>query len=548
MSIYLQAATVADALSLGPHWVYNQDKTARLYPEGVFRFSDPVSSYHPNRKAGQLTHYGDQMQLLHESLQRRKGFDSAGWRQDWVQGMTGYDGYLDGASQATLTSEGLESSDSEDLAGASRLAPILDLELGDEEKIAAARSQTELTHGNSVVSDAAEFFVRAALAAEKGSTFTEAFEKARDEGDYAKLAVAEHLRNVLAKGDEVQKVSNELGLACSTESAFPLALYLLLRPGATFESALSQNALLGGDTSARALLMALLFVARDGQVGGDLVNQLEASLASSSPLESAVQPGSNSVEIAGSSGTLAGVLEVPEGEVKAYAIFAHCFTCGKDFLPGARITRGLAERGIATLRIDFSGLGKSGGEFGETSFLTNLDDLKAAADWLRSHHQAPKLLVGHSLGGAAVLAAAGSVEEVLAVVTIGAPADPAHVTHLFEADLSKIKEEGEAEIRLAGRSFVIGKRFLDDLEKYQQAKELAKLRGVETLIMHSPSDDVVALENAGQIYSALRHPKSFVSLAGADHLLTREDDSRYVTDLIQVWAGRVLAQARGTRS
>lgn len=538
MSSYHQAATVADALSLGPHWVYNQGKLARVFPEGISQFSDPVSSYHPNRKAGQLTHYGDQMQLLEQSLQKHKGFDLAGWREDWLLGMTGYDGYLDGASKETQASQGMTSSGSDDLAGASRFAPIMDLKVPDEEKVAAARAQTGLTHGDPVVADAAEFFARATLAVEKGATFREGFERACDDGAYTSLPVREHLEKVLTLGDEVLAVASELGLTCHTSEAFPLALYLLLRPGATFESAMSENGLAGGDTSARALLMALLFVARDGEVGARLATELRTV----APKRSALAPGSHPVEVPSPSGVLAGILEMPEGEVVAYAIFAHCFTCGKDFRPSARITKGLAEHGIATLRIDFSGLGKSDGEFGDSSFLTNLEDIMIAAQWLREHYEAPKLLVGHSLGGAAVLGAAAQIEEVKAVVTIGAPADPMHVTHLFEENLSEIENEGEAEIKLAGRSFVIGKRFLDDLRKYQHADELSKLRGVETLILHSPSDETVSLENAGQIYSALRHPKSFVSLAGADHLLTREEDSHYVVQLIQVWARRAITR------
>ena len=533
MNNYLQAATVADALSLGPHWIYNQGKLARVYPSGVKEFSDPVSSYHPNRKAGQLTHYGDQMLLLAESLEKHNGFNLDEWRKDWLVGMAHYDGYVDGATKETLAQQGEQPSSSNDLAGASRLAPILDLKLSAEQKVLASRAQTLLTHGDEGVVDAAEFFTRATLAVEAGMTFAEAFEKASNEGTYTQLPVAEHLNNVLAKGDDVLAVSAELGLTCHLPEAFPLALYLTLRPGATFESAISENSLAGGDTSARAMLMALLFAARDGEVGSVLASGL---IGKSQPSAA----GSNNVDIEGPSGNLSGVLELPEGEVMGYALFAHCFTCGKDFLPGPRISKGLSERGIATLRIDFSGLGKSGGDFGGSSFLTNVDDLKAAADWLRINHQAPKLLIGHSLGGAAVLAAAGQIEEVKAVSTIGAPADPQHVTHLFDAHLPEIEKEGQAKVKLAGRSFVIGKRFLDDLNDHHQEETLSKLHGVETLIMHSPTDEIVPLENAGKIYSALHHPKSFISLSGADHLLTNEEDSNYVVDMIQVWASRIL--------
>lgn len=546
MKPYLQAATVADALSLGPHWVYNQTKLARLYPEGISQFSAPASSYHPNRSAGQLTHYGDQMNLLATSIVERNSFDKDKWRDDWLDRMASYDGYTDGATTETLANKGIKPSSSNDLAGASRLAPIMDLDISTEEKISAARTQTALTHGDIGVADAAEFFVRAVLAIEGGLPFKEAFLSASELGNYQKLAVAAHLENALSQSEDMLAASNKLGLTCHLPEAFPLALYLSLRPGATFESAMSENGLAGGDTSARAMLMALLFVARDGDVGKQLAHNLiktnltTTEQSNETDINPPVIPGSNPVKITSPSGTLAGVLELPEGEVSGYAIFAHCFTCGKDFLPGPRISKGLAKRGIATLRIDFSGLGNSGGGFEESSFLTNIDDLSAAAAWLRDHHQAPQLLIGHSLGGAAVLAASGKIDEIKAVATIGAPADPAHVTHLFEDHLPTIKAEGTAKVTLAGRAFTIGKRFLDDLSNHHQEQKLSQLQGIETLIMHSPTDATVPLENAGKIYSALHHPKSFVSLSGADHLLTKEQDTNYVIDLIQIWANRVF--------
>lgn len=238
---------------------------------------------------------------------------------------------------------------------------------------------------------------------------------------------------------------------------------------------------------------------------------------------------------------LSGVLEMPEGEVSATALFAHCFTCGKDFLPERRITRGLARRGIATLRIDFSGLGSSEGTFSDTSFLTNLDDLISVATWLKEHLAAPNLLVGHSLGGAAVLAAAGRIPSVKAVATIAAPADPQHVTHLFQNHLSEIQAKGEAEVTLAGRSFKIGKKFLEDLKGHNHKESLKGLKGVSTLIMHAPDDEVVSVKNAGEIYSALPHPKSFMALSGADHLLTRVKDAEYVAELIKTWSNYVLS-------
>ncbi len=531
---YFQAALVADALSLGSHWVYNQGKLARLYPDGVTALTDPGSSYHPKRKAGQLTHYGDQMVLLKNSLENGT-YDDAKWAADWVKGMTGYDGYLDGASKETLASDGASASSSNDLAGASRLAPILDLKLSPTEKIAAARAQTSLTHGDAGVVDSAEFFVRAVLAVEEGASFQEAFQSAASEGNYAQLKTSDHLDTAIAAGPDYLAVGTEMGLTCHTPEAFPLALYLTLREGATYATAMSENALAGGDTSARAMLIALLFEARDGNSGTDLIDQIQIG-------KTTANPGSNPIEIEGSNGRLAGVLEMPEGEPVAFAIFAHCFTCGKDFVPGVRISKGLAAEGIATLRIDFSGLGQSGGKFEDSSFLTNIDDLLAGAQWLRENFKAPELLIGHSLGGAVALSAAGRIKSVKAVVTIGAPADPAHVTHLFEDHLSEIQESGKADVKLAGRNFVVGQKFLTDLEDHSHPEDLANLSGIQILIMHSPTDDVVPLENAGKIYSALRHPKSFISLAGADHLLLKEADAQYVVDTIKLWTTRALSK------
>ena len=282
----------------------------------------------------------------------------------------------------------------------------------------------------------------------------------------------------------------------------------------------------------------MLFTARDGDIGDTLYSKIK--FEQTTPQEE-FQAGSNSVKIQSNTGLLAGVLEMPDGEVSATAIFAHCFTCGKDFLPEKQITQALAERGIATLRIDFSGIGSSEGAFSETSFLTNLEDLVTAAEWLNVQLSAPHLLVGHSLGGAAVLAASKKISSIKAVATIGAPADPAHVTHLFESHLSEIESKGAAEVKLAGRSFTIGRRFLDDLKDYNQEALLSSLEGISTLIMHAPEDDIVPLKNAGQIYSALPHPKSFIALSGANHLLTSPKDANYVADLIKTWSNHVLS-------
>lgn len=246
------------------------------------------------------------------------------------------------------------------------------------------------------------------------------------------------------------------------------------------------------------------------------------------------------VSFPGSSGeALAGRLELPESETEAYALFAHCFTCSKDVFAAQRIARGLAERGIAVLRFDFTGLGASGGDFANSNFSSNVQDLVRAADFLRSRYSAPRLLVGHSLGGAAMLAVAHRIPEVAAVATIGAPADPAHVTRHFTEAVPEIERQGDAEVRLAGRSFRIRKQFLDDIAR-QKLDPLVAGLGKSLLIFHAPTDGVVALENARRLYELARHPKSFIALDGADHLLTRREDAAYVADILAAWARRSL--------
>jgi putative redox protein len=236
---------------------------------------------------------------------------------------------------------------------------------------------------------------------------------------------------------------------------------------------------------------------------------------------------------------LAGRLERPAGEPSAWALFAHCFTCSKDIPAATRIARTLAARGVAVLRFDFTGLGGSEGDFANTSFSSNTDDLVAAADWLRAHHKAPALLVGHSLGGAAVLAVARRIAEVEAVATIGAPADPAHVRHLLTGSLDEILRAGEARVAIAGRAFTIKQQFLDDLDEQHLGGALGALDAA-LLIMHSPTDEVVGIDNARRIYEAARGFKSFVSLAHADHMLSRRDDAEYAAEVLAAWASRYV--------
>jgi putative redox protein len=236
---------------------------------------------------------------------------------------------------------------------------------------------------------------------------------------------------------------------------------------------------------------------------------------------------------------LAAALDTPDSPPLAYALFAHCFTCGKDVLAARRIAAALAAKGIAVLRFDFTGLGSSGGEFANSTFSSNVADLVLAADHLRQTRQAPAILIGHSLGGAAILAAAGQIPDAKAVVTIAAPSDPAHVTHLFKDRVEEIRNQGKVEVQLAGRLFQIKREFLDDIAEHNLMAQVATLHKA-LLVMHSPTDDTVGVDNATKIFVAAKHPKSFVSLAGADHLLSQRRDSTYVAGVIAAWAERYI--------
>jgi uncharacterized OsmC-like protein/fermentation-respiration switch protein FrsA (DUF1100 family) len=243
---------------------------------------------------------------------------------------------------------------------------------------------------------------------------------------------------------------------------------------------------------------------------------------------------------AGSEGQqLAAALDLPEREPRAYALFAHCFTCGKDVLAAKRIATALAAKGIAVLRFDFTGLGSSEGDFANSTFSSNVADLVKAADHLRATRKAPAILIGHSLGGAAILAAASQIPDAKAVVTIAAPSDPAHVTDMFKDRVEDIRKHGKVEVSLAGRPFHIKREFLDDIAEHGLMAHIAKLHKA-LLVMHSPTDDTVGIDNATHIFVAAKHPKSFVSLAGADHLLTKKGDAAYVADVIAAWATHYL--------
>ncbi|WP_116597078.1 bifunctional alpha/beta hydrolase/OsmC family protein [Primorskyibacter marinus] len=236
---------------------------------------------------------------------------------------------------------------------------------------------------------------------------------------------------------------------------------------------------------------------------------------------------------------LAARLDLPEGPHLATALFAHCFTCSKDIAAARRIAGRLAMMGIAVLRFDFTGLGHSGGEFANTSFSSNVQDLHNAAAYLDARGMAPSLMIGHSLGGAAVLRAAGSIDSVRAVVTIAAPFDPAHVTQNFSDALDKIAEDGRAEVDLGGQTFTISQDFVQDVTSEKLESAISGLKRA-LLVMHAPRDSVVDISNATRIFTTAKHPKSFVTLDDADHLVSRASDAEYAAQVIAAWAGRYL--------
>lgn len=241
---------------------------------------------------------------------------------------------------------------------------------------------------------------------------------------------------------------------------------------------------------------------------------------------------------------LSGRLELPIDQYPHnFVLFAHCFTCTKNLLAVKHISRELSARGFGVLRFDFTGLGESEGDFSESNFSGNVTDLTAASKFLETNYQAPTLLIGHSLGGAAVLFAATEIPSVRAIVTIGAPSDPTHVKRLLKSSIGEIKEKGIARVHLSGRDFTIKKQFLDDLESRSLPETANKLRK-PLLIMHSPQDKIVDIKNAEEIYNASHHPKSFISLDGADHLLSNKDDSTYVGKVISEWALRYLEKPK----
>ena len=245
------------------------------------------------------------------------------------------------------------------------------------------------------------------------------------------------------------------------------------------------------------------------------------------------------VKFMGNSVELAARLHMPPGKPRATAVFAHCFTCSKDIRAAVRIADALEARGIAVLRFDFTGIGQSKGEFTESNFSSDVADLVAAARYLEANHQAPGLLIGHSLGGAAVLSAVRDIPSVKAVATLGSPAHASHVEKLLKSKADEIERDGEAEVEIGGRPFRIKKQFLDDLREQSVPECVAKLEA-SLLVCHAPLDEIVGIENASEIFLAAKHPKSFLSLDTADHLLSREEDANYAAECIASWASRYL--------
>ncbi len=238
-------------------------------------------------------------------------------------------------------------------------------------------------------------------------------------------------------------------------------------------------------------------------------------------------------------------LDLPPGPPRAIALFAHCFTCGKDLRSASRVAARLTDNGFAVLRFDFTGIGSSEGDFADTNFTTNVADLISAADWLRQTYSAPSLLVGHSFGGAAVLAAANEIPEATAVAVIGTPADPTHVKHVFSCDLDEIEAEGHAEVAIGHRTFTVKKQFIDDISAVKLNSEIAEI-DLPLLIMHSPDDTVVTISNAEQIFAEASYPKSFVALDGADHLMSNLEVAEYAGDVLASWADQYVPDHVGS--
>ncbi len=552
----LLGSFIGDALSMGSLWIYNPKMIERKFGRVTDYNLPEANKYHPTKKSGDFTHYGDQTLVLLESVAKQRAFDSSDFSTRWRQLFSNYEGYVDGATKDTLDllSSGISpekaGSSSNDLAGASRIVPILIAYAQKDfnEVQSVVEEQTAMTHNDPQVIETATFFARVVFRIFEGIGVEAAIEYAAL-FDYNHLPAEEWLELAInhLEFDSVSALQ-KLGQDCHIDHAFPATLYLLLKYGDSFETANIENIMAGGDSAARGLIIGMVLGSKYGlenipekwitglNAFTTIDNYFKTLFPENEVSQSSVVGGK--VSFLNSDGIeLDARLEQPSEPPKAIALFAHCFTCSKEIAAATRISRALAGKGFAVLRFDFTGLGNSDGDFANTNFSSNIQDLVSAADFLRENVAAPTLLIGHSLGGTAVIAAGSQIPEVKGIVTIGAPSDPSHISHLFKSKLEKIETEGEATVLLAGREFQVKKQFLEDLDNQSVLKSLSDSRA-NLLVMHAPGDQTVSIDHARHIYDAAKHPKSFISLDDADHLLTRKKDSTYVAELIAAWSTR----------
>ncbi len=552
----LLGSFIGDALSMGSLWIYNPKMIERKFGRVTDYNLPEANKYHPTKKSGDFTHYGDQTLVLLESVAKQRAFDSSDFSTRWQQLFSNYEGYVDGATKDTLDllSSGISpekaGSSSNDLAGASRIAPILIAYAQKDfnEVQSVVEEQTAMTHNDPQVIETATFFARVVFRIFEGIGVEAAIEYAAL-FDYNHLPAEEWLELAI-NHLELDSVSalQKLGQDCHIDHAFPATLYLLLKYGDSFETANIENIMAGGDSAARGLIIGMVLGSKYGlesipekwitglNAFTTIDNYFKTLFPENEVTQSKVEGGK--VSFLNSDGIeLDARLEQPSEPPKAIALFVHCFTCSKEIAAATRISRALAGKGFAVLRFDFTGLGNSDGDFANTNFSSNIQDLVSAADFLRDNIAAPTLLIGHSLGGTAVIAAGSQIPEVKGIVTIGAPSDPSHISHLFKSNLEKIETEGEATVLLAGREFRVKKQFLEDLDNQSVLKSLSESRP-NLLVMHAPGDQTVSIDHARHIYDAAKHPKSFISLDDADHLLTRKKDSTFVAEMIAAWSTR----------
>lgn len=545
------ASFIGDSFSLAPHWNYNPSKLARLYGRLVDFVPLPEDTYHKQREMGDFTHYGDQTLWLLQQISRNGHFDPDDFRLHWEEQIRGYDGYFDSASQDTLSNlrDGLRHapSESNDLAGASRIAPLLlASNLKDESDLAeAARAQTRITHGDAQVVDAAEFFMRLTyriLAGEKLRPALRSIASRPFEALPAKQWVQE--AEAQLEQEPVKAIGN-LGQTCHVDHALRSTIYLLLAFPDSLEDALIENAMAGGDSAARGMLVGMVLGAALGPsalperwiTSTNAAESIQETIHQLSPVH---RLGTRKFDFENREGILlSGRLEMPEQAPKAIAVFAHCFTCSKEIAAASRITREMARNGFAVLRFDFTGLGNSDGDFANTGFSANIEDLLDAVAAVELYLKKPvSLLVGHSLGGAAVLSAASKLTQIKGVATIGAPADPGHVTHLFAEALPTLEEKGEADVKLAGRTFTIRQSLVEDLNNREHA-ETFKALTCPVLLLHSPKDQTVDVQHATFLEQQLGGLTSRMYLPGADHLLTQKSDAEFAAKVIALWAANL---------